>query len=320
MVGRDGDAPNDQGTLESRPSVFGLLHTAAVATLPLLPRRLMRVLAARYIAGETLESALERITALHAQGFRTIVDILGEDVSDEARARAVLAAYRETASAVGRDVLGSYVSVKPTHVGLRISEDLAAELYMELIEHCDPLGVFVRVEMEDHTTTDATLRVFERIRGRSERVGIVLQSRLLRTPDDIEALDARALNVRMVKGIYLEPAEIAHVEAEPIRDAFFECSRRLLERGAYVALATHDGALADRLLAHCRGNGIGKERYELQVLLGVQERLWRSWKQVGEPVRVYVPYGPEWRAYSTRRLKKNPQILRHVMRDFFRLG
>jgi len=296
----------------------GLLHTAAVAALPLLPRPLMRILSSRYIAGETLDQALARIRKLQAQGFRTILDILGEDVTDERAAREVIRHYTEAATTVAGAGLDTYVSIKPTHVGLRISEELATELYLELVRHCDALGVFVRVEMEDHTTVDATLRIFERLRGSSERVGLVLQSRLFRTPADIDALAPGPLNVRMVKGIYLEPAEIAHVDPQPISSAFFECARQLFERGAYVSLATHDDALADRLLEYCRTNDIGQDRYELQVLMGVRERLWQAWKRANEPVRVYVPYGPDWRAYSTRRLKKNPLILQHVMRDFFR--
>jgi proline dehydrogenase len=295
----------------------GLLHTAAVAALPLLPSPLMRILSSRYIAGETLEQALTRIRKLQAQGFRTILDILGEDVTDESAARTVIRHYSEAATTVAKAGLDTYVSIKPTHVGLRLSEELATELYLDLVRHCDTLGIFVRVEMEDHTTVDATLRIFERLRGTFERVGLVLQSRLFRTLADIDALAPGPLNVRMVKGIYLEPAEIAHVDPQPISAAFFECSRKLFERGAYVSLATHDDTLADQLLEYCRTNEIGQDRYELQVLMGVRERLWQAWKRANEPVRVYVPYGPDWRAYSTRRLKKNPQILQHLMRDFF---
>jgi len=298
----------------------GLLHAAAVATLPLLPRSLMRALSSRYIAGETLEQALARIRDLQAQGFLSILDILGEDVASEDDARAVVRHYAEAATRLTAEGLRTYVSVKPTHVGLRLSEALATELYQELVEHCDPLGVFVRVEMEDHTTTDATLRIFEALRPLSERVGIVLQSRLFRTPADIDALAPGPLNVRMVKGIYLEPAAIALVDAEAIRQAFLDCTRRLFDRGAFVSLATHDKGLADQLLEYMRAHDIGRDRYEFQVLMGVQEPLWQAWKQAGEPVRVYVPFGPDWRAYSTRRLKHNPEILKHVMRNFFAVG
>ena len=303
--------------------MVGLLNRLALASLSALPGPLMRAVALRYIAGERLEDALERLRALAADGFGGILDLLGEDIADETAARAVARCYREAATAAREAEIDAYLSVKPTHVGLRLSEELAYELFAELVRHCDTLGSFVRVEMEDHTTTDGTLRLYERLRPLSERVGIVLQSRLLRTPDDIEALVApaaerRPLNVRMVKGVYLEPPSIAHVEPEPIRCAYVDCSRRLFERGAFVALATHDDVMAERLVALCREMELGPERYELEVLLGVRERLWRRWQDAGLRVRVYVPYGPEWRAYSTRRLRKNPQIFRHVLRDLVR--
>ena len=171
--------------------------------------------------------------------------------------------------------------------------------------------------MEDHTTTDATLRVFERLRPRHARIGFVLQSRLLRSPADVAKLAPGPLWVRLVKGIYLEPAAIAHTEPEPIRKAYVECARLLLARGASVSFATHDDGLAERCIAVARELGVGRERYEFQVLLGVREALWERWRAAGERVRVYVPFGPEWRAYSTRRLRKNPEIFRHVVRDFF---
>ncbi len=294
---------------------MGLLDRAALATLPALPLWLMRRLAARYIAGETLEQALRKLEELRAQGFAGILDVLGEDVLDERAARAVLEGYRTAAEAVARLKLDAYVSVKPTHFGLRLSEELCGELYGALAGHCGALGLDLRVEMEDHTTTDATLRVFERLRARHPRVGIVLQSRLLRTPADIAALAPGPLSVRLVKGIYLEPPAIAHTEPEPIRAAYVEAARLLLARGARVSFATHDEGLATRLSALCRERGVPQSEYEFQVLLGVREELWHVWHAAGERVRVYVPFGPEWRAYSTRRLRKNPEIFRHVVRD-----
>ncbi len=296
---------------------MGVVHQTAVSLLPLLPRPVMRKLASRYIAGEQLEDALQALRALAAEGYGGILDLLGEDVRDEAQARRVAADYEGAARALAGEQLDAYVSVKPTHVGLLLSEDLAFELYLALARTCGELGQLLRVEMEDHTTTDATLRVFERLRGEVENVGIVLQSRLFRTPGDIERLSDGPLNVRMVKGIYLEPEKIAHTAPEPIREAFVACTRLLFERGASVSLATHDDVMAERLVALTRELGVATERYEFQVLLGVREWLWRLWRDAGHPVRVYVPYGPEWRAYSTRRLRKNPQIFQHLVRDFF---
>jgi proline dehydrogenase len=182
---------------------------------------------------------------------------------------------------------------------------------------CKELGLFVRVEMEDSPTTDATLALFEALRERHDNVGIVLQSRLKRTPADIDALRPGPLDVRLVKGIYLEPASIAHTDADAIRGAYVACAEKLIARGARLALATHDEALGARVIYALKQSKKPVE-HEFEVLLGVQEILWTRWTKAGHVVRVYVPYGPDWRAYSQRRLRKNPQILRHVMRDLFR--
>jgi len=294
---------------------MGTFQRLAIASLPLLPRPIMRAVASRYIAGETMDEAMAELQSLGERGFRGIIDILGEDVKDEAEAREVLLEYSECARRIAERELESYVSVKPTHLGLRLSEELAVELYLELGRHCKAVGIFLRVEMEDHSTTDATLRIFERLRSELDNVGLVLQARLFRTAKDIENLAPGPLSVRMTKGIYLEPGEIAHVEPEPIRNSYVELVRQLFERDAYVSLATHDEPMGEALIALVNELEIPKTQYEFQVLLGVQSQLWDKWRDAGHPVRVYVPYGPDWRAYSTRRLRKNPQIFGHVFRD-----
>jgi proline dehydrogenase len=298
---------------------MGVLDRIALAALPVVPTRLMRMMSLRYIAGERLEQAVERLAGLTGEGFRGALDILGEDVASETEARGVAGEYAAAADALRERKIDAYISIKPTHLGLRLSEELAHELYCQLVQHVDTLNSFVRIEMEDHTTTDATLRIFERIRESSpQRLGVALQSRLLRTSQDIDALSEGPLNVRMVKGVYLEPARIAHTDPTPIREAYLEGTRRLWERGAFVALATHDELMAKELVALAKSMGIGQDQYEFQVLLGVRTPLWRAWRDAGHPVRVYVPFGPNWRAYSTRRLKKNPEIFRHLLKDLVR--
>jgi proline dehydrogenase len=275
----------------------------------------MRRLASRYIAGETLVEALGRMGELARMGYPSIIDILGEDVTSREAAFEVMDRYEEAAHAVAVRGLDAYVSIKPTHLGLRISERLALECYSHVAQRCRELGLFVRVEMEDHTTTDATLRLFEELRKSFDNVGVVLQSRLLRTPSDIRRLAPGPLDVRMVKGIYLEPGAIAYEEPEPIRRAYAECVRMLAERDARIRFATHDSLLAGELIDCVRELGRDPEQYEFQVLLGVRGDLWQRWRTEGHAVRVYVPYGPEWRPYSLRRMGKNPQILRHVIRQ-----
>lgn len=299
---------------------MALLTRPVLFLLPYVPKPVMRRLAARYIAGETLAEALDRLRALAALGHPGILDVLGENVHDEREARNVVATYKAASVELAKSKLAAYVSVKPTHVGLSLREDLALELYSDLAGHLAQLGLFLRVEMEDHPTTDGTLRVFTALRAKHANTGIVLQSRLFRTPKDIDAIPPGPLNVRMVKGIYLEPAQIAHTQPEPIRAAYVECVKKLAARKAFVALATHDDLLAEQCLAVLKQAGYTREQYEFQVLMGVREELWKKWREAGHTVRVYVPYGPEWRPYSIRRMRKNPQILGHVMRSALRIG
>jgi proline dehydrogenase len=293
-----------------------MLHKLLIRTMPLVPRILMRQIAGKYIAGETQGEALTELTRQAQQGYPGIFDILGEGSGSEIHARAAAASYKEGASAIAEAGLDAYISIKPTHMGLDTSEDLALSLYREVAEHCKGLGVFMRVEMEDHPTTEATLRIFERLRKDFERVGIVLQSRLFRTTEDIASLAPGPLDVRVVKGIYLEPAEIAHTDAAAIRKAYLGHARQLLERGnVRLRFATHDGPMAQDLVNLVEEFDLPKEAYEFQVLLGVQQPLWKLWSGQGHTVRVYVPFGPEWREYSQRRLGKNPDLLKAVMRD-----
>jgi len=289
-----------------------------LAGLGIMPTAMMRPFTARYIAGEELSDAIEKLRDLAGNGHAGILDILGENVTDEADARAVLSEYTRAAASLKENQLEAYVSVKPTHFGLSISKELSLELYHELAKVCSELGLFLRVEMEDHPTTNATLEIFEALRKQHDNVGIVLQARLFRTAADIEKLAPGPLNVRMVKGIYLEPTEIALTGVEEIRRAFIELTEQLFDRGAYVSLATHDDIMSVELERIIRERKLGTDRYEFQVLLGVREALWSRWSRAGHPVRVYVPFGPEWRAYSLRRLSKNPELLRAIVRNTFR--
>ena len=293
---------------------MSLLAKAVLGVLPHVPKPVMRIFARNYIAGETLPEALDKLRELARDGHPGILDILGEDVTTPEASRAVANEYMQAAGELARAKLDCYVSIKPTHVGLRLSQKLALEQYSQIAAHLKTLGLFLRVEMEDASTTDATLVIFEALRAEHDNVGIVLQSRLFRTPADIAALRPGPLSVRLVKGIYLEPAKIAHTEVEPIRNAYVECAKLLIARKAKLSLATHDEHLATRIVPLLQAAKYTKSDYEFQVLLGVRSELWALWKKAGHTVRVYVPYGPEWKPYSLRRMRKNPQIFWHVVR------
>ncbi|MEO6709848.1 MAG: proline dehydrogenase family protein [Planctomycetota bacterium] len=293
---------------------MSILAKAVLGVLPHVPKPVMRIFARNYIAGETLPEALDKLAQLAREGYPGILDILGEDVTTPEESRAVAAEYLAAGQELARAKLDCYVSIKPTHVGLRLSKSLAMEQYSSLARQLKSLGLFLRVEMEDASTTAATLELFEALRAEHDNVGIVLQARLFRTLADIAALRPGPLAVRIVKGIYLEPAQIAHTELEPIRGAYVECSKLLIARRAKLSLATHDEQLAARILPLIAKAGYAREEYEFQVLLGVRSELWAQWRDAGHTVRVYVPYGPEWKPYSLRRMRKNPQIFWHVVR------
>lgn len=297
-----------------------MLNRLLVKGLGFVPTPVMRQLSARYIAGEELADELRCLSELRDRGFTGIFDILGEGVRSRAEAAQTADEYIKGAEAIAAAGIDAYVSIKPTHLGLATDEALALELYRRIAKRCAELGLFMRVEMEDHPTTDATIRIFEALRVDYERVGIVLQSRLFRTLADIDAFAPGPIDVRLVKGIYIEPTEVAHTRADPIRDAFVACAEKLWDRGANVRLATHDAGLADRLFASLNARGIHSQECELQVLLGVQEPLWNRWRLEGRPVRVYVPFGPDWKAYSLRRLTRNPQLMRAVIKNFITPG
>ena len=302
--------------------VDGLLR----ASLPLIPRRVLWTVARRYVAGDELEDALAVIARLRDEGFGTILDVLGEGVESEAQARAAAAEYHRALGRLPAVDAHTVVSVKPTHLGLSVGTALCAELLSELCAAAAAQGCRVRLEMEDAPTIDGTLEVFSGLRARHPNLGCVLQARLFRTKDDVDRLLAGGpLNVRLVKGIYLEPSAIAWTEDADISRSYLELARRLVDGGAFVGLATHDDVLGDKLLASLRERGLDRgppaaRRYEFQLLLGVRRELAETWRAAGHHVRIYVPYGRDWHAYSMRRLRRNPQIARHVLRALVARG
>jgi proline dehydrogenase len=291
------------------------------AGLPLIPRRVLWTVARRYVAGDRLEDALAVLAAVRADGFGSILDVLGENVTEAAQARAAAEEYRSALAALREREPGCVVSVKPTHLGLLADRALCERQLGELCLAAAAHPRRVRLEMEDAPTIDATLAVFRALRPRHPNLGCVLQSRLFRTEADVRALlsEGPGLNVRLVKGIYLEPPAIAWTEEADIARSYVQLAWQLLDGGAFVGLATHDDVMARELLAGLAARGLDRpppheRRYEFQCLMGVRREFAESLRDAGHPVRIYVPYGRDWHAYSLRRLRRNPQIARHVLR------
>ncbi len=295
---------------------MSLLDKALVLALPAVPKPVVGFFSKRYIAGASRDDAFRVVRALEHEGAMATFDILGEFISSMEQANATTRAYVELVRQLAVEKFkDANVSVKLTAFGLLIDEKRCLENVRSLVRAASETCGFVRIDMEDAQCTDATLGIYRTLRAEFPgRVGVVLQARLRRTIDDVDALTAEPANFRLCKGIYQEPRGIAYTDAELIRANFTQSLERMFERGAYVGIATHDERLVWEGLRLVRKFGLTTAQYEFQMLLGVEEELRRILLNQGHRVRVYVPYGEEWYAYSVRRLRESPQIAGHAFR------
>jgi len=287
-----------------------LLDKTIVRLLPAVPRRVVRRLSARYIAGSELSDARRVVAGLNAEGKLATVDVLGEEINLPAEAEAIARAYLDVLDAIDADGLDANVSVKLTGLGLKLDPELARAN----VEAIAARGTFVRIDMEDSSTTDATLELYRDLRAAGlENVGVVLQAALKRTAGDARAL--AGANVRLCKGIYLEPPELAFRDFEAVRANYVEALDALLDGGCYVGIATHDEWLVEQALRQVGERGLGAHEYEFQMLLGVGTRLGDRLLAEGHRLRIYVPFGRQWYEYSLRRLQENPKVAGYIAAD-----
>ena len=288
-------------------------HHLIARSLPLVPRPIVRRVSRRYIAGESLADAVDTVRALNGEGFMATLDILGESVRDRALVQRALQDYREALRAIRSMRLDSNVSIKPTQFGLKIDFDLCLQTVRALVEEARGLDNFVRIDMEDSSCTSATLDLYARLRAEGfENVGVVLQAYMRRSLADVRALPLGA-NVRVCKGIYIEPEEIAFKEHDLVNRNFARLVEELFDRGAYVGIATHDEQVVYEVQRLVEARRLPHTAYEFQMLLGVAETLRGVIRRDGHRLRVYVPFGAEWYAYSLRRLKENPRIAGYIL-------
>jgi proline dehydrogenase len=293
-----------------------ILDRAIVRMLPAVPRPVVHKLAQRYIAGPTLEDACRVVSILNAQGKKATIDVLGEEVRTRDEARAIAQAYRDVFETVDDQRLDSGVSVKPTALGLKLDYDLCFENLESVVREAARCDNFVRIDMEDSSTTDDTLRLYRELREAGlYNVGVVLQSRLRRTLDDIRDLADLQPSVRICKGIYIEPGEIAFQGYEEVRANFVKALEALLDAGCYVGIATHDEWLLSEGRRIVERRGLGHDDYEFQMLLGVTAAAGDRLVREGHQLRIYVPFGAQWYEYSLRRLQENPKIAGYIAAD-----
>jgi len=297
---------------------MGVFDRVIALTLPLVPKPVVRRVASPYIAGEQMEDLLRLAASLNQEGYRVAAAILGEFVTRKEESTEAVREYEQLLAQMGERRIVGYIHIKPTHLGLKLDKEFCLENVRSLLIAARRQQLFVRMDMEDSPCIDDTLDIYYRLREEFENVGVVIQARMRRSLSDVRELAKVKANVRMCKGIYLEPYAIAYTDPELINRNYIRLTEELLGTGCTVAMATHDERLvweSARLVDELK---IPRERYEFQMLLGVLAPLRRLILEAGHPIRVAVPYGPNWYPYSLRRLRKNPAIAGYVLKSLFK--
>ncbi len=296
-----------------------IFDRAIARMLPVVPRPVVRRISQRYIAGTDLDDAVATVSRLNAGGMVATVDVLGEEIRSEAEAREIAASYVDVLAAIERERLDSNISVKLTALGLKLDRELCRELVTGVARDAAARGNLVNIDMEDSSTTDDTLALYRELRGDGiDNLGIVFQAYLRRTAADIEAVADLRPSVRLCKGIYVEPPELAFRDPEQVRESYDRALDRLLDAGAFVGIATHDEELLRRALDKITSRKLADDAYEFQMLLGVREERRDQLVRAGHTLRVYVPFGQQWYEYSVRRLQENPSVAGYIAGDTIR--
>jgi proline dehydrogenase len=279
----------------------------------------MRLGAARFVAGESWEDAIPSLKRLNEQGFRTNTTLLGEAIDDADEVARVVDTYISMLDSIAAEGLNTNIALKLTQLGLNLDEEFAYANVVRIVTHAAGRGNFIRIDMEESARVDATLRIYRRLREAGhDNVGTVLQSALYRTADDLESLLPLKPNLRLVKGAYLEPPEVAYPSKRDVDRNYARLAHRMLEKCSFTAIATHDTRLIEHVIGHARRHGIGTDRFEFQMLYGIRSNLQRDLVARGYSVLVATPYGSEWYYYLMRRLAERPANVLFLLKGVLR--
>lgn len=295
----------------ARINAYGRRGILAATNNPLVAENVrkygMRLGASRFVPGTTLDECIVALKDLNAKGLRVNTTILGEAVERAEQAAGVVAEYRTVIDRLADEGIDGNVALKLTHLGLKLDEELAYANVESLVAHAGERGIFVRMDMEDSPTVDATLRIYTRLRDAGHaNTGTVLQSYLYRTPDDLAALAPYRPNLRLVKGAYLESESVAYPRKADVDAAYVSLAETMLRENAFTGIATHDERIIDQVIAFTRGAGIGNDRFEFQMLYGIRPQLQLDLVKRGYRVLVATPFGPDWYPFFMRRLAERP--------------
>lgn len=299
--------------------MINVLNLLLIKTITLMPKSIVRLFAGKYVAGENHSTALSTVKSLNHQGFAATIDILGEHIKDRIQAKEVVLEYIDLYDEISENNLDCNISIKPSHIGLDISENIFLENLQLLIDKAMTTKNFLRIDMESSLATDATINAYTQALKKSDSVGTVFQAYLFRTLDDIRSIQNNHLNFRLCKGIYKESKDISIQDRKYINDNYLKILRYAFTVNNYVGIATHDIDLLKDIYALIEELDVPSTQFEFQVLYGVPMSGWlEKHLENGYKVRVYVPFGPDWYDYSIRRLKENPNIAGYIIKNLFR--
>ena len=295
-----------------------MINNILVSSVSILPKWFIKLFSKSYIAGHEPKEVINIVKNLNTQGFSATIDILGEHINSQEKTNSITNEYIKLYSDIAKNSVDSNISVKPTHIGLDISMDLAFENFKKLVEKASERSNFLRIDMESSKNTDSTFKIYDDLFKIYPKVGVVLQAYLKRSIADIEMLAGPGFNARICKGIYKENKNIAYQNSEDINKNFLAMAKIMLAKNSYACYATHDLQLIDDLISLTKDMNADPSKFEFQVLFGVPMKgKLKKLLESGYKVRVYVPYGPDWYEYSLRRLKENPNIAGYVIKNLF---
>jgi proline dehydrogenase len=294
-----------------------IINKIIVSIVQAMPKNVVHYFSRKYIAGKTLQSAVDLVKELNSKGIYATLDLLGESVNNREEANAAFNKTMKIFDALLENNLKANLSIKPTQLGLSFDKELAYKNILKLVKRAHEIDNFVRIDMEDSPYTDDTIEIYKKIFQEYDNVGIVLQSYLKRTYNDCMILNKLGTDYRLCKGIYIEPSSIAFKDRRAIRDNYVKVLESMLKNGNYVGIATHDDYLIEEAYRLINEYKVPKTKYEFQMLLGVRVDLRDKILKDGHKLRIYVPFGEDWYPYSIRRLKENPQIAGYIFKNIF---
>lgn len=296
---------------------MNVLNKVLVPTISVLPKGVVKLFANKYIAGDKLSDAVNTVKNLNQKKLMATIDVLGESITEKSEAVMSKDENIKVLNAIHTNNLDCNLSIKLTMLGLNIDSEFCRDQVTEILEKAKSLKRFVRIDMEDSSVTESTIKIFEESKKRFDNVGIVIQAYLRRSEEDILRLTEIGANFRICKGIYIEPEEIAFKNGDEIRENFLKILKLALEKKSYVGIATHDEYLIRESVKMVKEMKLKKDEYEFQMLLGVKENIREEAVEKGHRMRIYVPFGQRWYEYSIRRFKENPNLAGQVLKSIF---